>query len=96
MYNAISPNGDGINDFLYIENVEQAAENEFIVVTKWGEEVFSEENYDNFDVRWEGTFKESDLKVPEGTYYYIFKYRYNLDGKNRDFFRERGFIEVKY
>lgn len=68
---AISPNGDGINDYLELGDI-PAMENEVKIFNRWGDLVNSFTNYDNVNVRWEGTRSDGE-NLTEGTYYYIFQ-----------------------
>ena len=68
IHDAISPNGDGINDTWVIEGLQAYPHNTVQIFDKWGNEVFSETNYKN---DWSGTNKNSLL--PDGTYYYLVK-----------------------
>jgi gliding motility-associated-like protein len=65
-----SPNGDGINDYLVIENINFFPNAELIVFNRWGSEVWrSEGGYaDNFD----GKTMDGD-NLPDGTYYFVLK-----------------------
>ncbi|MBK9190458.1 MAG: gliding motility-associated C-terminal domain-containing protein [Crocinitomicaceae bacterium] len=65
---AFSPNGDGKNDYLYIENL-PAGENEVVIFNRWGDQIIHVTNYDNFNVYWDGK-DLSDKSVVEGVYYY--------------------------
>jgi gliding motility-associated-like protein len=60
--NIITPNGDHLNDFLVFPNLEFFPTNRLDVWNRWGNLVYSRENYSN---DWDG----DDL--PGGTYYYI-------------------------
>jgi gliding motility-associated-like protein len=62
--NAFSPNGDGINDYWVIKNIELYPDNEVIVLNRWGNEIYTMKNYSN---NWDGS------KLSEGTYLYILK-----------------------
>ncbi|GAB4256705.1 MAG: hypothetical protein Kow0027_23900 [Saprospiraceae bacterium] len=66
IYNGISPNGDGYNDFFTIENIEHFPDNEVKVFNRWGNLVFQAKNYDN---SWDGRF--GSKKLPDGSYFYI-------------------------
>ena len=66
IYDGFSPNGDGINDFMVIKDLQDFPENEVIVFNRWGNQVFRQKNYQN---DWNGTFNEGDL--PDGDYYLI-------------------------
>lgn len=61
--NLITPNSDGKNDYLHIENIEKYENNEVIILNRWGQEIFRQENYDN---RWDTSIGGNPL--PTGTY----------------------------
>lgn len=66
--NVITPNGDGMNDFLYIENIDAFPDNEVILLDRWGSEVFRKKNYDNsFEM------KKGDQYLPAGNYVCVLK-----------------------
>ncbi|OWY25080.1 tandem-95 repeat protein [Sphingobacteriales bacterium UPWRP_1] len=71
-YGAISPNGDGKNDYFVIENLDCNGyeSNELVIFNRWGNVVFEAENYGAANW-WDGTFKDSGNIVPDGTYFYI-------------------------
>lgn len=63
---AITANGNGVNDRFRVINL--AAESEFVEITvfnRWGEKVFDEENNEG----WDGTFRGAP--APTGIYMYI-------------------------
>ena len=64
--NTFSPNGDGINDFWVIENLETYTNVTVTVFNRNGEKVFSSNGYAS---PWDGTYKGSQLAT--GTYYYL-------------------------
>jgi gliding motility-associated-like protein len=66
----ISPNGDGLNDYWIIENLEQYPEVSVKIYNRWGSPVYWAEHYTN---NWAGTPKTSstDAVLPAGTYYYF-------------------------
>jgi gliding motility-associated-like protein len=66
LFNQISPNGDGINDTVYINCIGDYPNNTLEVYDRYGNEVFTANGYDN---TWMGTGKNGDL--PKGTYFYI-------------------------
>ena len=65
--NVITPNGDGINDFFEIQNLPENTE--VIVLNRWGNVVFSSNNYQN---NWAGT-DTSGKELIDGVYTYKFK-----------------------
>jgi gliding motility-associated-like protein len=67
--NVITPNGDGVNDALEIDNLDLVNNQSSIVIyNQWGNVVYRAAPYKN---DWSGTF--SDTPLPDGTYYFIFK-----------------------
>ena len=66
LFNQISPNGDGINDTVYINCITDYPDNTLQVYDRYGNEVFSANGYDN---TWMGTGNNGEL--PKGTYFYI-------------------------
>jgi gliding motility-associated-like protein len=85
-----SPDGDGVNDQFVIEGLEYFASPSLTVFNRWGNIVFSMNDYDN---TWDGTvqsngFNIGDGKVPDGTYFYILQ----LDSAQS----RTGYIVIKY
>lgn len=66
VYNAISPNGDGKNEFLEIAGLKSYPNNKIEIFNRWGDRVYKESQYNNKDKRFEAK------NLPDGTYYYIF------------------------
>ena len=96
----VSPNGDGIGDFLVIENIEKYPKNVFTLFNRYGNEVFSIDNYNNTDRVFKGLangknkqFFVDNKPLPDGTYYYIL----SVDGvaKTRSQSNLKGFIVIK-
>lgn len=67
--NAITPNGDGVNDVWIVRDLETFPDHEVIIINRWGDEVFRASPYLN---DWGGTNK-GGAELPAGTYYYIIK-----------------------
>ncbi|WP_165688759.1 gliding motility-associated C-terminal domain-containing protein [Flavobacterium sp. A45] len=87
-HNTITPNGDGINDELVIDNVlnDCYKDNTIEIFNRWGVKVFESINYDNLSNGFKGySAGRSNVKqsaaLPSGTYFYIFKYK-NLQGNS--------------
>ena len=64
VFNGVSPNGDGFNDFLEIENIEFYPDNTVINLNRWGAEIERLQGYNNQDIIFD------DATLPTGTYYY--------------------------
>jgi gliding motility-associated-like protein len=72
VYNGLTPDGDGFNDFLfikYIDVVEGASKNRVMIFNRWGDVVFDIENYNNIDRVFTGLSKNG-AELPSGTYFY--------------------------
>ncbi|MEJ6978972.1 gliding motility-associated C-terminal domain-containing protein [Pedobacter sp. P351] len=87
----ISANGDGRgHDYLYIKNIDRYPDNEIQIFNRWGIKVFEMKNYDNTIRSFKGTAnrKANAEEVIEGVYYYILKYKdeMNEDRQLKDYF----------
>ena len=80
IYNAISPNGDGLNDFLIIRNIQLYPENKIIVFNRWNQIVYETTNYSINGNVFDGIHQKTKRLLPVGTYFYIFSYK-NTNGK---------------
>ncbi|MEL7021736.1 MAG: gliding motility-associated C-terminal domain-containing protein, partial [Bacteroidota bacterium] len=69
----ITPNGDGFNDALVFDllenNPEQYADRELIIFNRWGDIVYTARPYTN---DWAGT-SDNGAELPQGTYYFILR-----------------------
>ena len=76
VFNAISPNGDGQNDYMIIEGIENFPDNKLMIFNRWGTKVYDVSGYGQNDKYFRGysegrvTVKQ-DAKLPAGTYFYI-------------------------
>ncbi len=68
VYNAFSPNGDGVNDYWDIDHASDYPNIIVQVYNRWGEVLFTSKGYSD-DKRWDGTYKGKP--APIGTYYYV-------------------------
>ncbi|KAF2343050.1 Ig-like domain-containing protein, partial [Flavobacterium tistrianum] len=89
IYNAVSLNGDGMNERFYIKGIECYPDNTVQIYNRWGVLVFERDHYNNNDIVFKGysegrtTVKGSE-GLPEGTYYYILKYKDNASKPNQE------------
>lgn len=85
-----SPNGDGINDLLVFQGLENYPKSELYLYTRSGQLVYQSADYLN---DWGGTTMQSSpanpVMVPSGVYYYILK----LGGTRRSM---KGFVYIGY
>lgn len=82
-YTGFSPNGDNINSTFVIEGAENSRIKKLKVFNRWGNEVYSSDNYQN---NWDGSAKNGQ-SLPDDTYFYIFE----ADG-NRIY---KGYVVIK-
>ncbi|QOG00557.1 gliding motility-associated C-terminal domain-containing protein [Flavobacterium sp. MDT1-60] len=79
VYNAVSPNGDGINDSFHIKEIDKYPDNMVEIYNRWGVKVFETKSYNESDNMFRGysdgraTINRGE-KLPTGTYFYILKY----------------------
>ncbi|MCB0505977.1 MAG: gliding motility-associated C-terminal domain-containing protein [Cyclobacteriaceae bacterium] len=72
VFNAVSPNDDGLNDILKIQNITLFPNNIVTIYTRWGDKVFEMAGYDNNENVFKGFSNVRNTKeLPEGTYYYV-------------------------
>jgi len=89
-----SPDGDGINEYWHIENIEYHPENVVTIYNRWGDAVFRIENYDNGSEVFRG---EANLKtkmgagtLPAGTYFF------NIQIEGETILRKtKGYVVIK-
>ncbi|RXG11721.1 gliding motility-associated-like protein [Leeuwenhoekiella aestuarii] len=71
----ISPDGDGINEFWRIEDLDQYPNNTVSVFNRWGDLVFETKDYDNSLNVFRGEANQKTGmgagKLPEGTYFFM-------------------------
>jgi len=85
VFTAMSPNRDGINDVLFISDIDKFPNSELKIFNRWGNIVYQTTNYQN---DWNGTWKNNQ-ELPDGTYFY--RLRLNEPDDDRMF---EGFIEL--
>jgi uncharacterized delta-60 repeat protein/gliding motility-associated-like protein len=91
VYNGLSPNNDGLNEFFkiqYIEILPETKSNQLFIYNRWGDEVFSVKDYNNDDRVFNGDANNGS-KLPTGTYFYKVVFS---SGKKTI----TGFLELKY
>jgi len=66
----VTPNNDGMNDYLYIQNIHFFPINTVTIIDSYGAEITTIENFDNRERVWNGTNRRGQY-VPDGTYWYV-------------------------
>jgi len=90
VHQALSPNGDGINDVLTIDGLQKYSDNKLAIMNSNGVLVFSAQNYDNVNHVFDGHSSKGVMQAP-GTYFYVLQYKDGNATKTKT-----GFIVLKY
>lgn len=78
IFNGITPNDDGLNDYFEIRGIAKFPENQVSIFNRWGVLVWETEGYDEHNNVFRGfsngraTINQSD-KLPPGTYFYVIR-----------------------
>jgi len=91
VHQGVSPNGDGINDFLVIDGILAYPDNKLSVMNRNGALVFETRGYDNTSKVFDGhSNKNGKMQLP-GTYFYSLEY--TVGGIIR---HKTGYLVLKY
>jgi gliding motility-associated-like protein len=89
IYNALSPNNDGLNDYFMIQYADAIPEENMVTIyNRWGDVVFEISNYDN-DIRVFKGLSNSGKELPTGTYFYKIEFSSGKSGKSGYLFLKR-------
>jgi gliding motility-associated-like protein len=89
VFNAVSPNGDGLNEFLRLGNLEFFDNVTVTIFNRWGDKVFEISKYNNDDRVFRGFSNvNGDKELVAGTYFYLID---KGDGSEK----ENGYISIK-
>ena len=96
VYNAVSPNGDGLNEVFTIDGITCYPNNTVEIYNRWGVNIYRANGYNNGSVSFDGQSQNKltvgDDLLPGDTYFYILKY---IDNENNSF-EKSGYLYVKY
>nr|WP_294943271.1 cadherin-like beta sandwich domain-containing protein [uncultured Mucilaginibacter sp.] len=87
---AVSPNGDGINDRFTITGINAYPLNTVKVMNRNGDVIYEAKGYDNESKAFDGHASNGTLQQP-GTYFYSVEYKKGDETK-----RKTGYIVIKY
>ncbi len=87
IYNGVTPNGDGHNDYFFLENIDQYPGNQVLIFNRWGQKLAEINDYNNSSKRWDGLENDNSKNVPSGTYFYVIDLK---DGSDL----HKGYIEL--
>jgi len=91
VHEGVSPNGDGINDFLVIDGINQYPENHLMIINRNGALVYQAKGYDNSNGVFDGHSNINGRMQQPGTYFYALDY--NVNGVLK---HTTGYIVLKY
>ncbi len=67
IYTTVTPNGDFINDFFTIDNINRYPNNQVQIFNRWGASLYNQNGYDNVNKFWPA----HNSNYPPSTYYYV-------------------------
>jgi len=91
VHQGVSPNGDGINDFLMIDGITQYPDNHIMIINLNGVLIYQAKGYDNSNGVFDGHSNINGKMQAPGTYFYALDYNVNGVLKHRT-----GYIVLKY
>ena len=89
IFNGITPNGDGLNDYFQIVGIENWPNNNVEIFNRWGVLVFETDGYGGSDGK-QNVFRgisegrvtvQQNEELPTGTYFYILTFPADNPGK---------------
>ncbi|QQU05067.1 gliding motility-associated C-terminal domain-containing protein [Myroides odoratus] len=99
IYNFVSTNGDGKNDYFLIDNITRFPNNTVEIYNRWGIKVFDTTNYDSTGNIFKGysdgrvTLKKGE-QLPSGTYFYVITYEYEDSSGSRKV-KKSGYLHLE-
>lgn len=99
IYNLVSANEDGQNDYFLIDNIQKYPNNKVEIFNRWGVKVFETNNYDTTGNVFKG-FSDGRVtvnrgeKLPSGTYYYIVNYELK-DKNGSQLIKKAGYLHLE-
>ncbi|WP_353148986.1 gliding motility-associated C-terminal domain-containing protein [Chryseobacterium sp.] len=89
LLNAITPNGDNVNDYIDYSELSYKENLSFVVYDRYGNKIFTGNKFNNY--KWDG--KHFDKKIQTGTYWYHINW--NEPNKEKTPIKYTGWILVK-
>ncbi|SHM74518.1 gliding motility-associated C-terminal domain-containing protein [Myroides odoratimimus subsp. xuanwuensis] len=99
IYNLVTPDGDGKNDYFIIDNINRFPNNTVEIYNRWGVKVFDTHNYDSAGNVFRGysdgrvTISKNE-KLPTGAYFYIVTYEYK-DKHGSRMIKKSGYLQLE-
>ena len=100
VFNAVTPNGDGMNDELVLKGIECYPGNSVQIYNRWGVLVYETRNYNSNGNTFKGNSEgrvniKGDSKLPTGTYYYVIKYTFDLGNGDKYPTEQSGYLHLE-
>lgn len=98
IYNAVTPNGDGLNDYFRIENEGDCARDFRVkIFNRWGVRVFATDDYSENGEMFYGYSNgratiDDKKQLPTGTYFYILEYDYQTGNDQIKTEKKAGYL----
>ena len=97
IYNGVTPNGDGKNDYFFIDGITHYPNNRVTIYNRWGVKVFETTNYDSDGNVFNGISHgratiQPDSKLPSGTYFYVLTYEFSSPSGNKRNIEKAGYL----
>lgn len=96
IYNAVSPNGDGVNDYFFLDGIDACPNNKVEIYNRWGVRVYETSSYDSNGNVFRGVSEgrvsvNKNEKLPTGTYFYILSF---LDETGGTTTKKAGYLYI--
>jgi len=91
VHQGVSPNGDGLNDYLHIDGITAYPDNKLTIIDRSGALIFEAMGYNNISKVFDGHSSVNGKMQQPGTYFYSLDYV--ADGQSK---HKTGFIILKY
>lgn len=90
IYEGVSPNGDGVNDYWRMDGIDYYAENVVRVFDRYNNLVYEMNNYNNEDRVWRGEANRGFFRgrLPDGVYFYSIRLTHDIPNLS-------GFVVLK-
>ncbi len=97
IYNGVTPNDDGKNDYFIIDGIRNVENSNVKIFNRWGVKVFETNDYDSYGNVFKG-FSDGRMTInrgnqlPTGTYYYILTYSYPNANGDSERIKKAGYL----
>ncbi len=88
IFNGITPDGDGLNDFFYVFGIQEYPNNNMKIYNRWGVLVYETDGYGGTDGK-QNVFRgisegrvtvRKNEELPTGTYFYVLTFKGSMEG----------------